>query len=1029
MLMRLTAFGCHFTRRWKIILFLLAAEFPAVIVLAQSPGDDEQFSVTFTSTGNCANTPVSFFATTIPGADSLHWSFGDDEESNAWAPMHKYRQGGNFEVTLVAYLNGASAQTSQAIGIYQSDLELSLVRDTTACMCELPYNEALCPEITPFEVSVGVRGGTTPAFQWYGIGGMLPETTATLQPYSPGYYYVVATDGLCSTYAGVIVKPYDSLDKRENVWYFGQGAGIDFNVAGQPPASINGPVVTSGGSSVISNREGQVILSTDGKNVFDRSLQNVTPPGGLAGDNGSSQSSLIIPVPGDETLYYIFTTGPASADGGSEIRYSLFDMKLNYGYGDFVSRNVLLFANSTGRVTGSSEWLVTHEFGNNLFRAYRITMDGIGRPVISSVGSDHSENTNPNSAGYMKLAESTLAVAVSEPGVLNHVEVFDFDTYSGQVSNVRIADLNVTSGHINGVEVISNGVKVFATWTDGGLSKVYEFATHVPYRYHFLQSVAFAKELGAIQRAPDGQIYVAINGAGVLGTFVALEDTAVHSNLAAMQSFALAPGTTSGLGLPNTILRTPPSPDFFAMGNCLGQQAMFYAAGKDPAIDKFDWIFGDGASEIGAGPIINHTYQSPGAYTVVLKIRNKCESPSTTVVETLLITNGPSDPSTSIALCTGAVQLDANPDDIDGLEFLWSTSGNTETVFVDEGGIYGVTITDENGCSIDASFFVADSRPMPELGEDLSVCVQSEIQKLNAMNPGASYAWSVNGQANGNHSQLQNVDASLPGIYRYSVQVTDPLTACFGRDSVTFNIHALPEFTLESNGPIICDTETGQITITGPDHPFDYLVAGPAGTISGSVEDAQSLVATSSTLPTGTYTITLTDQHGCEETHSVAISGERSPPIISSQEGLLISSYDAGNQWFLNGAQIIGATGNSYMPTASGAYSVQVTSGSCSALSQTTAVTITGAERNYYFGVRIYPNPSQGIVTIELDQYSPGAKAEVLTIEGTIIQSVQLDARGETMIGQLNLSPYASGIYLVRICSRAGVSVSKIVCR
>src|SRR5690606_3494754 len=190
-------------------------------------------------------------------------------------------------------------------------------------------------------------------------------------------YYVVATEGACSAYAGVNIKEYDSLDQRANIWYFGNNAGIDFNPLPDNPAiPIDGPLVTPEGTSVISDRNGQVIFSTDGFSVFDKLGNDITPPGGIGGENGATQSALIIPVPGDETLYYIFTTREIYGTGAYELRYSLYDLKLNNDNGGLVEYNVLLFKPSTERITGSGEWLIAHEYGNNSFRAYRISPDG-----------------------------------------------------------------------------------------------------------------------------------------------------------------------------------------------------------------------------------------------------------------------------------------------------------------------------------------------------------------------------------------------------------------------------------------------------------------------------------------------------------------------------------------------------------------------------------------------------------------------------------------------------------------------------
>jgi hypothetical protein len=73
---------------------------------------------------------------------------------------------------------------------------------------------------------------------------------------SAGYYYLVATKGTCSTYAGVNIKEYGVQDQRANIWHFGNHAGIDFNPAfDNPPTApqpITGPLNTPEGCSTFS---------------------------------------------------------------------------------------------------------------------------------------------------------------------------------------------------------------------------------------------------------------------------------------------------------------------------------------------------------------------------------------------------------------------------------------------------------------------------------------------------------------------------------------------------------------------------------------------------------------------------------------------------------------------------------------------------------------------------------------------------------------------------------------------------------
>ena len=846
-----------------------------------APKDSIQFTVDFTTQGTCANSPVSFYPTVMPTADSLIWNFGDGQFASEWSPVHTYDQAGPVLVEVVAFLNGDTAYASRPLNLTAFDLQLTLVQDTTACVCELPVNAAVCPAIVPFQVTVQAQGGVAPQYQWFGPGGLLAgQTTMTLSPDSAGYYYVVATDGLCSAYAGVNLKEYDSLDQRANIWYFGNGAGIDFNpLPDNPAVPIDGPLNTPEGTSVISDRNGQVIFSTDGFSIFNKLGIDITPAGGIGGQNTATQSALIIPVPGDETLYYIFTTQEVYGTGTYELRYSLFDLKLNGGVGGLAEVNQLLFGPSTERLTGDANWLIAHEFGNNSFRAYRITANGIGNPVISSIGSDHAITSEENGEGYMKLgAQNRLVVALSTPGVANVVEVFDFIDSSGVVTNFRTADLESPSGQVYGVEVSPGGNKLYATLR-GAAPRMFEFAFDSLGNPYLKQSVNATVELGAIQIGPDGQIYVARNGSGTLGMFQAAEDTTTLSSIGALQDFDLA-GNTSTLGLPNfiqSISNPTTTPGFSFTGLCLGDSTSFTAVGKDPAIDKFDWNFGDGQSAIDSGAQITHLYAAPGTYTVVLTIRNKCETPVATFTQDVVINDVPPDPTNAVVLCTGAADLDANPQDLPDFSYLWSTGDSTETINVNQNGLYRVTVTDALGCSTDGQFFTSDNRPQVELGPNTTICQNTPVTPLDAQNPGATYAWQLNGAPSGT-AQTHNVNTSAFGIFEYKVLVTDPVTNCFVRDSTTFTVNESPTFNVTNNSPIACNATTGEITLnfTSPAGSlFSYFISGPSPVTAGTDQSAGSAVTTPPNLAAGTYSVTVTDQvSGCATITTTSLNSD-----------------------------------------------------------------------------------------------------------------------------------------------------------
>jgi large repetitive protein len=837
-----------------------------------APSFDITISVSFTSEGTCSNVATSFYPTVIPAADSLNWTFGDGGTSSDWSPIYTYENGGPYQVRVTAFLNGESETFTAPVTITQFDLQITLVSDTTACECELPINNGIapCPNDTSDDIRITaqINGGNPVSILWSN-----GDTGATLTPDSAGYYYVVVTDATgCQAYAGVNVREYGLVDQRANIWYFGQNAGIDFNL--QPSVPLSGPINSPEGVAVISNRNGNVIFSTDGQRVFDRNDVEITPapmPPGVGGDPGATQSALIIPVPGDETLYYIFTTQEVHGTGTYELRYSLFDIKLNNGDGGIVEHNQLLFTRSTERITGNGNWLIAHEFGNNSFRAYRITATGIGNPVISGIGSEHSLSNEISGRGYMKLGgNNILAVALSTPGVSNVLELFDFDNATGKLSNFRTADLNSATGQVYGIEFAGN--KIFATLS-GNPSFIREF--YIDYQGNPVlitpNAASIPNVLGAIQLGPDGQLYVAVNGQSFLGTIIVNPDTLLTSTFT-LNGYGLAGGTTSTLGLPNFIqsLGNPIQPPGLEItGFCLGEPTIFTGFGTD-AIDEFQWSFGDGFAESVAAT--EHTYANPGNYVVTLRIFNRCGL-DTTFVQNITIYPPPANPTflppgvLQPVLCNGDLTLEATPatnPDLANLTFLWSTEETTREIIVSQQSIVSVTITNTvSGCTSTGSILVADNRPQLNLGPDLSLCQNEPVASLNAFNPNAQHVWTItnNGFTTpASTSQFQPVSTSIPGVFIYEVTVTDPITTCEVVESVTFTINASPDFTAIANPTLACGQNSGSIdlTINGPATSlFTYSVTGPV--IAQDFDRTTGLYSITG-LGAGSYGVVVIDQ-------------------------------------------------------------------------------------------------------------------------------------------------------------------------
>jgi gliding motility-associated-like protein len=863
-------------------LFAGNVNFNATQFSSFAPSREITLTVTFTSQGNCSNANTTFYPTVTPAADSLVWNFNDGSAPvTAWSPVHQFTAGGTFNVQVTAFLSGETATFSAPVIVTQFDLQISLVQDTTACCCELPFPSTIgCTfSCERFEVTASVSGGTPTSTQWYGPAGELAgQTSLTLQPDSAGYYYVVVTDASgCSTHAGVNIREYGVQEQRANFWYFGNRAGIDFNTGAVPVSNtvMNAPE----GCAIICDRNGQTIFFTDGNTVWDRDFNVLANT--IGGDVASTQSSLIVPVAGDETLYYIFTTQEIFGSGTFEVRYSLYDLKENNGSGAIVQQSVPLFSRSTERITGNQNWVIVHEFGNNRFRAYRVTAQGIENPVISSVGSDHQLTIRENGEGYMKLGPfNRLAVALSTPGTTpaNSVEVFDFVDSTGVVTNLRTVNTRQNTGQVYGLEFSPGGNKLYASVT-GATSQIVEFAFDslaIPY---FKGVIGTENQtLGAIQLAPNGQIYVAAQNQNTLGIIVPVEDT-TQVSVFNPASFGLFSGTSSRLGLPNFIqnLSTPTQgPSIQVDGFCLGSVTSFTGSGTDN-IDELTWFFGDGESFI--GDTATHIYDAPGDYTVTLRITNRCGL-LLELTQDITI-NAPPDNPTFLpvgvpqpAICSGSLLLEALPLPVpNGYTYAWTTGETTRTIAVTRPLRVGVTITDANGCTSAGSIIVSDTRPQVDLGPDQNICQNTTLPFLDAQNPGSNYSWTVNG-GSPSTGQTRQVITTSTGIFTYSVTVTDPITLCTAQDDVIFTVNATPVFTAASIDATGCFTNDGQInlSITNPPSTFSYFITGPVPSSQSDIVVPPTFNQNIVGLTSGSYGVRVLDQlSGCQQASSVGI--------------------------------------------------------------------------------------------------------------------------------------------------------------
>lgn len=809
----------------------------------------------------CSNNLTRFFPDMDPMGVDFSWNFNNEGSANLIASSFTFQSGGPKQIQVRYFINGQPQQEDTVVNIQQSMLMVQLQNDTICPMASTTLDATTMEAIS----YVWHDGSTSPTF-----------TTDTA-----GVYWVIAEDALgCKSYSSAEVVVCGEERRTSSVWYFGQNAGINFN---DPATAISGPMDTPEGTSTISDRNGNVIFYTDGETVWNRE-GNVMPNGtDIGGNRSSTQSSLIMRFPDDETLFYIFTTEEIFDQSGNNsyrFGYAVVDIKEDSGLGDVVIKQKPLFEKSTERIAGIDEsWVVGHEFGTNTFRAYPIVPEGIGNPVLSSVGSIHSVGNQQDGEGYMAFSPTQDKLAVAINGQ-NAVEVFSFADSTGVIDSVARVELTEAP---YGVAFSSSGNYLFASTPN----RIFRIRTDTTFAA--IESTppedftsGSGPTLGAIQRGPDGQLYVARDGQGSLGRITNPDDTTGRALGYIEDGFPLAGGTTSRLGLPNfaeSNATSPQPPGMAIDGFCLQEPTTLSATGPCGSLDRFEWtIVPTGDTTVIFSSFMENdslTFTAPGLYDVNLKIFNCDPEPVLDSIATIEISAPPVLDSIPafVPLCNGSAEVSAASQDTVGLSYLWSPNGETtRTVTITEAGRYSVMVSNPAGCVQSMNFDAAPVSPVVDLGPDRIYCVNDQADSLNAANPNSTFAWDVSLDGNpvaiqpGDTTRIYDVVTDTPGTYLYMVAVTDMVTACVTMDTVMVEVLSPPTFTATANDSPGCGAPNGSIDLdVTSSGSFTYNISDGTSIVLSDTVNGPGAVSAPGLLA-GAYQVTLVDNISqCEQ--------------------------------------------------------------------------------------------------------------------------------------------------------------------
>ncbi len=392
-------------------------------------------------------------------------------------------------------------------------------------------------------------------------------------------------------------------------------------------------------------------------------------------------------------------------------------------------------------------------------------------------------------------------------------------------------------------------------------------------------------------------------------------------------------------------------------------------------------------------------------------ITTNCGTVTSNVISVTAVANTIS-PSSQINLCPGdSVTLTAI-----SANGYWSDGETTQSIVVKKSGYYYNTIDchQQELTSNIVQVYIFQSPdatiapPAATLCQGAMLTVSNDTTYYNSNI--VSILWS-------NGATTSTIAISTPQTYSVAIKDANGCPATASTTITTISPPpAIPVIT--ANGATtFCDGDSVELTSSAA-----------SGYFWNNGATTQSIMVKSS----DGYAVTISNANGCSTTSSlidVTVHSNPIPPTIQQFNDSLKSSYATGNQWYLNGNIISGATGQYYVVTQSGIYTVKLTNGNGCSSSASLNFTLVGvAELTSDYSFTIYPNPATNELTFNTTSRPCCATAAVsiMNILGETLLSRSLslgEGRGEA----IDISKLSAGMYFLQMKTESAIDTKRFI--
>ncbi len=379
-----------------------------------------------------------------------------------------------------------------------------------------------------------------------------------------------------------------------------------------------------------------------------------------------------------------------------------------------------------------------------------------------------------------------------------------------------------------------------------------------------------------------------------------------------------------------------------------------------------------------------NTYNTSGTYTYLTTNAVGCDSTATLN----LTINNSTTSSTNVTAC---------------VSYSWNGTTYNAT------GAYTYSTTNAVGCDSTAT---------------LNLTINNALFTTETVTACDSYAWNGNTYTtSGSYTFLSSSvfgcdsTVTLNLTLNNSATSATTLTEC---DSYTWN-----GSTYTTSGSYIfntqtvagCDsTATLNLTINNSSTSTTTMIACDSYTWNGQTYTAS-----------GSYDYVTTNAAGCDSTATLNLTINANPTatLTDNGDGSATASAGSAYQWIdcATGADIVGATSQTFDPTVTGSYAAVVTNASgCSDTSSCLTIDLTGLDDKDNTKFSVQPNPSWGMFNITSDKVMIGTLT-ITDASGRIIGTEALNGLTKT----IDLTSAVTGVYYFTIKTDSTQKVIRVI--